>query len=74
MVKKPYPNDFWKLFDQAINRASEIQLWSDCQNNIDTTLASLGITREAEEMLFSSYNDQYTLAMLHLYKACKNLK
>jgi len=74
MVKKPYPNDFWKAFDEAMSKAQNSHLWSDCQSNIDSIVSVYGLPTEAEEVIFTSYNDQFTLAMLHLNKACKKLK
>lgn len=71
MENKPYPEDFWKFFDQAMASAQETQLWNDCQNNIDSTVTASGLSNEAEEIIFTSYNDQFTLTMLYLYKLCK---
>lgn len=74
MVKNPYPNYFWELFDQAMSKAQNSQLWSDCQSNIDSIVSASGLSTEAEEVIFASYNDQFTLAMLYLYEACRKLK
>lgn len=65
-MARTYSDNFWKLFDIAVKTAEKNEDWILSQNTINNYMKTL--PAEVEEMLYTAFLLQWTIAMNEMYK------
>ncbi|NCA98349.1 MAG: hypothetical protein EOM08_01730 [Clostridia bacterium] len=68
MTSKPYPPDFWDLFEQARARARESSIWNTSEMHKQFAAEQSGISDELYAKIEESNTHEQLLLMFELYK------